>query len=185
MWFAGRPIGSAVIVSDDQGEETPPAPDARPARGYKWEPFQPGHTLSLRHGAYSPRMVDPLAAEILQGFLADSQCVYLTAPKFRLALLALCRAEAQTQLLTEWLAKRAEAAGDGVGDLADDSIRSAYLLLHRAESRADRSRARLGLDPLSAARLGQRIVGAAADMARLLSGQDHLAEGGASDEQPE
>lgn len=177
MWFAGRPIGSVVIVSDDQ--------DARPARGYKWEPFQPGHTLSLRHGAYSPRTIDPVAAEILASLLQDETTEYLQAPKYRLALLALSRAEAQIQLLTEYLEKRGEAAGDGVGDLADDSIRSAYLLLHRAESRADRSRARLGLDPLSAARLGQRIVGAAADMARLLSGQDHLAEGGASDEQPE
>lgn len=169
-------------MSDGQGEKRPPASDARPARGYKWEPFKPGHTLSLRHGAYSPRTIDPVAAEILASLLHDETTGYLQQPKYRLALLALSRAEAQTQLLTEYLEKRGEAAGDGIGDLADDATRAAYLLLHRAEARADRSRARLGLDPLSAARLGQRVIGTAVDMARLLSGQDSLPEDGDSDE---
>lgn len=153
-----------------------------PARGYSWPPFQPGHTLSVRHGAYSPRRVDPLAAEIVQGLLGDTSTAYLQAPRYRLALWALGRAEAQVQLLSEWLGEHAEEAGDGVGDLSDEATRSAYLLLHRAESRADRSRARLGLDPLSAARLGRDVVAASVDVARLLSGQDRLPEDGVSDE---
>src|SRR5438874_771269 len=35
------------------------------ARGYSWPQFPPGHTLTLRHGAKSPRRVDPLAAELV------------------------------------------------------------------------------------------------------------------------
>jgi hypothetical protein len=41
------------------------------ARGYSWPPFEPGHTLSTRHGAYSPRRVEPLAAELVELALAD------------------------------------------------------------------------------------------------------------------
>ncbi len=35
-----------------------------PARSYKWEPFQPGHTLSVRHGAYATLALKPRAEEI-------------------------------------------------------------------------------------------------------------------------
>jgi hypothetical protein len=49
-------------------------------------------------------------------------------------------------------------------------VKSAYLLLHRAESRAATLRARLGLDPLSRARLGKDIAAAEVDVARLMAG---------------
>lgn len=55
------------------------------------------------------------------------------------------------------------------GDLADDRVRTAYLLLHRAEARATTGRTRLGLDPLSAARLGRDRIAAQVDVARLMS----------------
>jgi hypothetical protein len=138
--------------------------ELRPGANGSWPPFPPGHQLSLRHGAYSPRRVDPLAAEILEHLLTDDAVGYLRAPRWRLAVLALCRAEAQVQLLTEYLAK----AGDGVGDLDSERVRSAYLLLHRAEARAIQLRGRLGLDPLSAARLGKDRASEALDTARLM-----------------
>ena len=130
---------------------------------------RPGNALQLRHGAYSPRHVDPLAAELVELVLADPATEYLAAAHWRPALWAWARAEAQTQLLTEYLARAGEEFGDGVGDLASERVRSAYLLLHRAEARADRSRARLGLDPLSAARLGRDKAAASVDLARLMA----------------
>jgi len=118
--------------------------------------LQPGHELSTRHGAYSPRRVEPLAAELVDQVLDDPDIPYLQMPSYRLAVWAWARAEAQVQLLTEYLADR--AGESGVGDLDDESIRAAYLLLHRAEARADRSRSKLGLDPLSRARLGRDVA---------------------------
>lgn len=118
-------------------------------------PFTPGNAAAVVHGAYSPRKVNPLAAELVERVLADPATVHLQAPAWRAALWAWARAEAQVQLLSEYLDKAGEESGDGVGDLDSDRVRSAYLLLHRAEARATTQRSRLGLDPLSAARLGR------------------------------
>jgi hypothetical protein len=74
------------------------------------------------------------------------------------------------ELLTEYLAGAGQETGDGVGDLGKDTVLSAYLLLHRAEARASTGRARLGLDPLSAARLGRDRAAGSVDMARLMAG---------------
>ena len=130
-------------------------------------PFAPGNTLSpTTHGAYSPRKVEPLAREFVELLLADEHTpAHVKAAAYRAELWALGRAEAQVQLLSEYLAARAEAAGDGIGDLTSESVRSAYLLLHRAESRAASSRSRLGLTPVSAARLGKHVAQGAAAQA--------------------
>lgn len=130
--------------------------------------FEPGNELALRHGAWSPRKVDPLARELVDQVLANPATGHLQAPHWRPALWAWGRAEAQVQLLTEWLATQGEKTGDGVGDLGDEKVRSAYLLLHRAETRATTGRTRLGLDPLSAARLGRDKTAAALDAAQLM-----------------
>jgi hypothetical protein len=132
-------------------------------------PFELGNELAVRHGAYSPRRVEPLAQQMVDVVLGDPTDLPAKAVHFRPALWAWARAEAQVQLLTEYLAKAAEETGDGVGDLGLDEVRAAHLLLHRAEARADRSRARLGLDPLSAARLGRDRAAGAVDMARLMA----------------
>ncbi|MBB5075833.1 hypothetical protein [Nonomuraea endophytica] len=145
---------------------TPRFPGQRP-------PFQPGHELSVRHGVYSLRKVDPVARELVAEVLADPECAYLGKPRWRGALEAWARAEAQVRLLMAYQEGLAEVSGDGVGDLADERVRAAYALLHRAENRAARERSRLGLDPLSAARLGRDVAAAGVDMAKLLSGLDH------------
>src|SRR5579875_2353357 len=85
-------------------------------------PFEPGHELSLRHGAYSPRKVDPLARELVDQVLATTGTGHVHRPEYRPALWAWGRAEAQVQLLTEWLSKRGEETGDGIGDLADERV---------------------------------------------------------------
>lgn len=137
-----------------------------PARGYSWEPFQPGNLVPLRHGAYSPRRVEPLAQELVDVVLADPSTAYLQAARWRPAVWAWARAEARCQLLGEWLMDRADPAGlDEAGD-----ITPALRALSKWESIALHHRGRLGLDPLSAARLGRDQAASAVDMARLLSG---------------
>lgn len=121
----------------------------------------------MRHGAYSPRKVDPLARDLVAQTI--EHLPQLGSPQWAPAMWAWARAEAQAQLLVEYLAKAGEETGDGIGDLELEAVRAAYLLLHRAEARADRSRSRLGLDPLSAARLGRDKAAATADMARVMA----------------
>src|SRR5690625_1979101 len=79
--------------------------------------FTPGNTASVQHGAYTPRKVDPLAAELVERVTTDPDLAYLSAPSVRPALWAWARAEARVQLLSEYLANR--AGSDGIGDLAD------------------------------------------------------------------
>lgn len=142
-------------------------------------PFEPGHELSTRHGAYSPRKVDPIATELVEMMLADDGAAHLRRPSYRPALWAWARAEAQVQLVDEYLAKAGEDAGNGVGDLDREATRAAYLLLHRAETRANTLRTRLGLDPLSRARLGRDTAAGALDTARLMSEMERQERQGA------
>lgn len=132
-------------------------------------PFQPGNSvgrqveegneLAATHRGYSPRYVEPLAQDLLEVVLAEeSTPAHVKSATYRLELLALCRAEAQVQLVTEWLVKQAEGREDGMPDLGDERVRSAYLLLHRAESRGASARTRLGMTPVSAARLGKNVA---------------------------
>lgn len=157
------------MTEAEHDEEQAHVDEWAPAFEGQRPPFQPGHELSVQHGAYSPRKVDPLAAHLVEQVLADTATAYLRAAVWRPALWAWARAEAQVQLLTEYLAKAGKESGDGVGDLGLDRVRSAYLLLHRAEARATTQRTRLGLDPLSAARLGRDKTAAALDTAQLMA----------------
>lgn len=149
-------------------DDTTPVPWS-PAFPGQRPPFQPGNEVSAQHGAYSPRKVDPLAKDLVDRMLADTAMSFAHAHAFRPALYAWARAEAQVQLLSEYLEQRGKG---GVGDLADERVQSAYLLLHRAEARALSGRRQLGLDPLSRARLGKdvaqgRQADAAAELTRM------------------
>lgn len=135
---------------------------------------KPGNLLALKHGAYSPRRVDPLASELVERTLADQSVGFLAAPAYRPALWAWARAEARVQLLEEYL-------GPQVGDLGDERVTAAYRELHRCETRAATLRSQLGLTPLARARLGKdvaqaRHADAAAVMAELhrLEQQGHI-----------
>jgi hypothetical protein len=137
-----------------------------------------GNELGLRHGAFSPRRVDPLASELVALVLNDPATGYLRAAHWRPTFWAWAKAEAQVQLLEECLARRAEASRDGVGDLGDERVRSAYLLHHRASARAMSGRRQLGLDPMSAARLGRDKAAAGVDMAQLMAQLHRLEQAG-------
>jgi hypothetical protein len=121
----------------------------------------------MRHGAYSPRRVDPLAVELVEGVLADDVVSFLRQPAYRSALWAWGRAEARVQLLAEHL-----------GDHETNGCRSCAKCvrwdeqLRKWESAAATQRARLGLDPLSRARLGRDVAAASVDVARLMAGLD-------------
>ena len=135
----------------------------QPKRGYSWPPFEPGHQVSLKHGAWSPRVVDPLAEELVATVAAT---VDWWRPCDRPAIWAWARAEVRCQLLVEWL------AGKG-GDVNDDgTMRPAAEALTRLEATAGTLRARLGLDPLSRARLGRDVAGTQVDLARLWATED-------------
>ncbi|MEQ4715832.1 hypothetical protein [Nonomuraea sp. B19D2] len=130
-------------------------------------PFQPGHELSMRHGAYSPRRVDPLAVELVEGVLADDAVSFLRQPAYRSALWAWGRAEARVQLLAEHLSDHEAGGCRSCPDCVrwDEQLR-------KWESAAASQRARLGLDPLSRARLGRDVAAASVDVARLMAGLD-------------
>ena len=141
-----------------------------PANPRQHPDFEPGNTLSLRHGYHSRRRVDPRARELVDMVLGDPDLSYLHAAPNRPALWAWAVAEARAELLGEYLARAGDATGDGVGDLEDARVRTAYGLLHRAETRAENGRKQLGLDPLSRARLGKDVaMGRQADAAAELT----------------
>lgn len=173
---------------EDPPEKDHHVPDGV-ARGYSWPPFEKGHELSLRHGAYSPRLVNPVAQALVDGALADDDLAFLRAPCHRFALNAWARAEARVQLLTAYLEKmgsveeaitdREESESEEVHSKGRSKriskskrVAAALEMLDRAETRAEKTRTRLGMDPLSRARLGRDVVAARVDFAQWLSAED-------------
>lgn len=134
-----------------------------PARGYSRPPFPKGNTLALRHGAWSPARIDPIARELVDQVAPT--VTWWQACDWP-AIWAWARTEARCELLSTWL-------GEKGGDLDDDgSVRAAADLLTRLDAQASRQRAALGLDPLSRARLGRDVAGAQLDVAKLWAIED-------------
>lgn len=96
----------------------------------------------------------------------------MQAPRWSAAVWSWARAEARVELLTKWV----DEHGGGIAD--DGSVAGALNALRLWEVRAANCRSRLGLDPLSAARLGRDVTASAIDMAKLLSdgGDDGASE---------
>ena len=120
-----------------------------PAFAGQRPPFQPGHTLSMRHGAHSPRVVDPIAAELLAEVLEASP--YLRDAAYLPAVESWAKAEARVQLLEAWVDEHGPFDAHG-------RTSSAMNLLTKWTSIAMNHRTRLGLDPLSRARLGRDVA---------------------------
>lgn len=123
-----------------------------PARGYSWEPFQPGHEKSMRHGARSERRWRPLADELEAE--AVQHAPWLSRPSFRAALRSWAKAEAQATLVADWLDEHGLLDVDG-----EPRPASTYAL--RLEASAQARRERLGLDPMSFAKLLATFSGTA------------------------
>lgn len=127
-----------------------------PARGYAWPPFEAGNEAALTHGAYSPSRVEPLAIGFVELIHANPNLPHLQAAAFSFELWAWARAEAQVQLLTDYL-------GNGFDSLGDKRDNAARLLLKEAENRAAKFRNSLGLNPLSLAKIRKDMAIAGAN----------------------
>jgi hypothetical protein len=135
------------VTGQQETTWTPAFPGQRP-------PFQPGndlgrkfesgHDLTLKHGAYSLRKIGPIADRLVASLLADESVAYLRVPAYLPALQAWSRAEARVRLLTAWLE---DHGGLGVSEEGD--LSPVLSALQVWESRAEKARTRLGLDPMS------------------------------------
>jgi hypothetical protein len=138
----------------------PPAPGAR---GYSWRNFgedRPGDpvpdggdyaaSVSTRHGALSDRRIDPVAAELARGLLADRPDL----EGFPEAIGAWARAESRCILLAEWFATHGLLDAEGKATASES-------LLSSSERLAMQLRASLGLDPRSEAALAAEQADAA------------------------
>lgn len=168
--MSGGEVSPTPWVPAFEGQRPPFAP------GNEWA-AQPGNTIALRHGAYSPRRVDPLAAEIAERLLADESAPWLAQVSNRLAVWALARAEARVQLLDEWV------GGMDIVDASksDRGQTSPLELLRRFEATAASMRANLGLDPIHRARLGRDTAATQVDLSTLLARETERIEREASD----
>ncbi len=162
----------------------------KPARGYSWPSFTPGHTKSLRHGVWSKRSWEPLAEELVSGLVEDKPDL-VAYPEL---LAAWARAEARCILLAEYLVSRF-TDGDERSEKVFGDERSEKVLRFVAqfERLAHDLRRELGLTPGSEADLArsraEAIKGefdlealmARGREARLAAEQRHTLETAASD----
>lgn len=133
-----------------------------PARGYSWPPFEAGNFAAKRHGATSPRVVAPVAAELAEALIEAAP--WCSGAAFSAEVESWSWAEARCRLLRVWLDERGFLDEDGVP-------RPALAELHRAESAAARGRQQLGLSPAAWAKLLSAFSTAGADAEGVL---EHL-----------
>jgi hypothetical protein len=128
----------------------------------KWADATPGNLLALKSGEWSPRFVDPLAADLVA---AISPTVTWWQECDAPAIWRWAQAEARHQLRVEYLA-------DHRDDMTDDEVRAQELHLDKLAGTAERLGSKLGLDPLSRARLGRDVAAGQVDLARLWAAED-------------
>lgn len=125
-------------------------------RGYSWPPFEPGNDAALRHGAKSPRKVDPVADALVEYVTSIDGLEHLREPRFAASVAAWARAEAVVVLLADW------CAGLAIEQVTSPQSKRSQTepleLLRRWEATAATQRARLGLDPMSAAKLMRELT---------------------------
>jgi hypothetical protein len=130
-----------------------------PARGYSWAPFEAGHRLSTKHGAYSSVAIGPRASEIADELRAEL-VIYTAAdePVVRLLALTLARIERASEALDR---VDEETSGEGLAAYASESAPALQRL--REDCRGWINTARrlandLGMTPTSRAKLGLDLV---------------------------
>lgn len=117
-----------------------------PARGYSWPPFEPGHTTTLKHGAKSSRLLEwasPEADALTAAVLAAAPHL---GPEDHFAVRSWAIAEVIVEHMTTWVSNHAPLDGKG-------NPRPVVEHLRRWLDRAEKARARIGLDPASRAAL--------------------------------
>lgn len=157
---------AGLTERDDSGDETawaPAFPGQRP-------PFEPGHELSTKYGAHSPRKLAPVAEEYVDAVLADDSLAYLRSPAYLPAVQAWAAAEARVVLIERWVSDRITEQGMEWATESAAGRTSPLELLRRSDATALTHRARLGLDPISRAKLGKDVAqGRQADAAAALT----------------
>lgn len=153
------------MSDDDKPAEVVAFPGGK--RGYSWPPFEKGHTLSMRHGAYSDRVVAPMARHLVEALVEQAQATgsstsYLLDESYRPALQAWAEAEVRAELFAGQLAAHGDCAGCKPCAGWDEKLR-------RWQSVALNHRGRLGLDPLSRARLGRDLAIGQKSLAELMA----------------
>lgn len=128
-------------MPDSPAEWVPDFPGQRP-------PFAPGNEAAVTHGAWSERRVSPVARQILDELLADPATprYLIEDSSYGPALAAWSRTEAQVQMLMVWIDRHGHAAALAKNGLLLEQLR-------KWEVTAASQRARLGLDPLSRAKI--------------------------------
>lgn len=145
------------------------SPEWVPAFEGQRPPFEPGNEMALKHGAYSPHVVAALARTIVdqvleQAALPGAPTAYLQDLSYRPALWDYATALAQQSRFAEALAQHGECEGCKRCHGWDEKLRrwQVTVMTHRQ---------RLGMDPLSRARLGKDVAAAQVDLASLLSAE--------------
>lgn len=163
------------------------------ARGYTWPPFEPGNTKALHHGARSERTLSAIAQHLYETARNSPDWPpYLNEPVYQPAVRSYFRGEAIltaletyldginiAQALTEitTLDETTDTEGDKTAGRAkriSTARRTGAALeyLRKWETTTSNLRARLGLDPLSRAKLGKDIAAARLDLAQYWADQD-------------
>lgn len=160
------------------------SPDAAPAppvsivpaggapRGYSREPFKAGNLAAVKSGAYSPRIIEPLADEVYADLV--EQHPRLRNPLYSIMVRDFARTLVRVERMEERLA-------DGDLDAEGNPLPGSVSLL-RYRKHLMNLADRLGLTPLANAKLGKdttdtemNIARIAAQIARMETTGDHSA----------
>jgi hypothetical protein len=155
-------MAGTVVVSEapENTNWTPAFPGQRP-------PFQKGNLARLSHGGYVSALVAPRAREIAFALAQTLPPYLLSDPAYAPAVEAYSVVLARIERVSAWLEAQ---AGDGIPEIdGDGRVRGAMDLLLRLERQAADHRARLGLDPLSRARLGRDVTQAQVSITQALA----------------
>jgi len=129
--------------------------NVQPFRRREAQPYGPGNRESVKHGAFSARVIDEKSREVHAELMAA--CVWVDEPDV-VAVDTWCKAKARYDLLNDWVMSIALGERDVVtkrGILSGVDAVPAYLWgeVSKAESNLMKATESLGLDPTGRARL--------------------------------
>ncbi|MEW6473026.1 MAG: hypothetical protein AB1679_12215 [Actinomycetota bacterium] len=117
------------------------------------QPLKPGHTLSLKYGAKSPRVYEPLAQQFIEEAVQAE--AYLQQPQYQATLHRWAVAEAKAFLYGRWVSKNENLDDPDFDPQPTGWARSEQ---HRWQNRALAEAKELGLTPLSRSKLGRNVT---------------------------